>query len=72
MPDELTERERAVLRSLSRRGWTSPSEIGRDVWGPFKHSASASPVCLRLVAKGKLERNHRGWYRRLLPSDAIT
>ena len=57
--------EEAVLGYLAGRDWTSPTEIGRTVWGKGHHSSSASPVCLRLVRKGKLVRNERGHYRLL-------
>jgi hypothetical protein len=56
----------AVLGYLKGRNWTSPTELGRVIWGKGRHSSSASPTCLKLVKAGKLERNQRGHYR---PSD---
>jgi len=59
----LTGNEQIVLRYLKSRGWTSPTQIGFDLKGPGYHSAWASPICKKLVAKGILERNNKGWYR---------
>lgn len=56
-------RAQQVLDYLRGRDWTSPTQIGRDVWGLGHHSASASPVCRRLVMRGALERNGCGHYR---------
>lgn len=56
-------REQQVISYLQGKDWTSPGIIGAQVWGPGKHSSSASPVCLRLVKKGYLERNDKGHYR---------
>lgn len=61
--ERMVGRAAEVLRYLRGRDWTSPSQIGQDVWGWGYHSASASPVCRRLVARGLLERNTRGHYR---------
>ena len=55
--------EAAVIGYLQGRDWTSPTELGRVLWGKGHHSSSASPVCLRLVKEGKLERNTKGHYR---------
>jgi len=55
-----------VMRYLTQKPsgeWTSPTEIGRRVWGLGHHSSSASPVCKRLVADGKLARSTLGHYR---------
>lgn len=62
MKKTLTNSE-AVLGYLKGRDWTSPTELGRAIWGKGHHSSSASPVCLRLVKAGKLERNAKGHYR---------
>ena len=55
--------------------WVSPTEIGNEVGGyvltgnPYqgyhelRHSAWASPICLRLVKYGWAVRNKKGWYR---------
>jgi hypothetical protein len=59
----LTDRQKQVLAFLKGKGWTSPTEIGRSVWGDGHHSSSASPVCKRLVQLGALERNDAGHYR---------
>jgi hypothetical protein len=60
----VTDRQRAVLAYLTGKDWTSPTDIGRNVWGWPHHSATASPVCKRMVAIGLLERNSKGLYRR--------
>lgn len=59
----LPARQKQVVAFLERRDWTSPTEIGRAVWGPGHHSATASPVCKRLVEGQWLERNEQGHYR---------
>lgn len=56
-------RQEEVLEYLRGKGWTSPTVIGGAVWGGRHHSASAGPVCIRLVEKGLLSRNKRGHYR---------
>lgn len=56
-------RSEKVLQFLKGKDWTSPTDIGKSLWGPKHHSSSASPVCLRMVEKGLLERNDRGHYR---------
>lgn len=59
----LVGREADVAKFLSeRRTWTSPTMIGREVWGPPHHSSTASPVCRRLVEKGVAVRNEKGHY----------
>ena len=70
--------ETNVLSYLRRNRdrWISPTEIGKEVGGYvvsehwtglgrryLRHSAWASPICLRLVKKGWAVRNKRGWYR---------
>ena len=60
----MTNNEEKVLNYLlGKEEFTSPTEIGNVVGGGDRHSAWASPICMRLVTKGVLERNHRGWYR---------
>ena len=63
----MTENERKVLEYLKQpaRGYTSPTEIGREVGGVGRHSAWASPICKRLVSRGLAKRNERGWYAAL-------
>ena len=58
-------RQACILGYIKGSGnkWCSPTEIGRSVWGIGHHSSSASPVCLRMVKKGWLERNEKGHYR---------
>ena len=41
----------------------SPTEIAQKLMSSAHHSAWASPICLRLVKKGLLERNKKGHYR---------
>lgn len=60
---DLTERQKQVVKFLEGKGWTAPTVIGRSVWGDGHHSASASPVCKRLVLLGVLQRNDDGHYR---------
>ena len=60
---KLSGRQQDVINYLRGRDWTSPTEIGREVWNPPRHSSAASPICLRLVAMGLLQRNRRGHYR---------
>lgn len=57
--------------------WTSPTKIGEEAGGmidttsgsgslgkPYlRHSSWASPICLRLVEMGFIERNQHGHYR---------
>lgn len=62
MKTKILSRSNHVLLYLQGRDWTSPTEIGRQVWGQGHHSSSASPVCKRLTKAGKLERNERGHY----------
>ena len=60
---KLTPRQTQVVAFLKGRDWTSPTVIGRSVWGEGHHSASASPVCKKLVSMGFLHRNDDGHYR---------
>lgn len=64
---KLSKRQQQVVDYLGEAyridSWTSPTAIGQMVWGEGHHSSSASPVCLRLVQKGVLERNENGHYR---------
>lgn len=60
---DLTERQKQVVNFLQGKSWTAPTTIGRSVWGEGHHSASASPVCKRLVLLGVLQRNDAGHYR---------
>lgn len=69
--DDLKGRERDVALYLRGRAtWTSPTMIGRTVWGYPHHSASASPVCKRLVEKGVVMRNDCGHY--MLVADVLS
>lgn len=45
--------------------WISPTWIGEACGNKAYVSASswASPICLRLVKKGLIKRNKKGWYR---------
>jgi hypothetical protein len=66
-----------ILEFLKDRDYTSPTIIGQSVGGyvinaeydsPYKqlrHSAWASPICLRMVKMGLLRRNKKGWYKRI-------
>lgn len=59
----MTNNEERVLDYLRQiEAFVSPTEIGRVVGGGDRHSAWASPICLRLVTRGVLERDYRGWY----------
>lgn len=60
----LTANEHDVLTYLQSQGvWASPTEIGEKVGGGNRHSAWASPICLRLVKLGLVRRHTCGWYR---------
>jgi hypothetical protein len=70
---ELTKSEKWILQYLDKRGWTSPTQIGR-AYGDSKHgnnsfhtyhSAWASPECKKLVEKGLLERSEKGHYKKV-------
>lgn len=61
-PVKLTKRQGDVVAYLQGKSWTPPTEIGREVWGKGHHSASASPVCKKLVMLGILKRNEDGHY----------
>jgi len=61
--DRPTNNERAICAVVEHK-WTSPTDIPKLIWpGTRRHSAWASPICLRMVKKGYLERNERGWYK---------
>lgn len=45
------------------RDWITPTEIGRFVGGPKKHSSYGSPICLKMVELGIAEKNNKGWYK---------
>lgn len=75
----LTKREEWVLDYLKGRyktdfslngGWVSPTNVGA-IYGEYVlgvygcHSSTGSPICKKLVEKGKLERNEKGHYRYL-------
>lgn len=51
-----------ILKYLRGKEWTSPTEIGK-AYRKGLHSAWASPRCRKLVEKGLLERNAKGWYK---------
>lgn len=59
----MTNKQWKILEYLFWRNWTSPTQIGREVGGQGRHSAWASPMCLRMVGEGLLERNEAGHYR---------
>lgn len=78
----LSDREKWVLHYLKgcyetdyplSGGWVTPTQVGA-AYGWFVlqkqgcHSATGSPICKSLVAKGMIERNERGHYR-WLPSN---
>ena len=66
MTADMTEYEKSICHHLVIVGnqWTSPTNIAALVCpGTGRHSAWASPICLRMVKKGFLERDNRGWYR---------
>ncbi len=74
----MTKKEKFIYDYLfeNKDRFVSPTEIG-EAYGLFKfkgsgvpncyHSAVASPVCLRLVKSGQLERNAKGHYKFSLP-----
>lgn len=62
----LTAKENDVLTYLQLQQdgkWTSPTKIGHDIGGGNRHSAWASPICLRLVKLGLVLRHDCGWYK---------
>lgn len=74
---KLTKNEQRIVDYLADHrfrpegAWTSPTMIGEIVGGRtlpgysdrLRHSSWASPICLRLVRFGFLERNEKGHYR---------
>jgi len=74
---KLTKNEQRIVDFLSndsfcpKSAWVSPTVIGEVVGGlmlpgysgGLRHSSWASPICLRLVRFGLLERNTKGHYR---------
>lgn len=60
MANKINKRQGEVLKYLSGKDFTSPTEIGGLFDG---HSATGSPICKRLVKLGFLERNKRGHYK---------
>lgn len=44
--------------------WFSPKQLGRTLRGLADNSNWASPLCLKLVKEGLVERSPKGWYRR--------
>jgi len=62
-------REEIVYEYLKGRDWTSPTQIGRELFN--SHSQVGSPICKRLVAKGLVERSKNGWYRIIGIGDSL-
>lgn len=73
---KLTKNEQGIVEYLTvlyhsvRAGdWVSPTNIGQKVGGRMLDSIElrgaswASPICLRLVRFGVLQRNYEGHYR---------
>jgi hypothetical protein len=62
---KLSENELNICQYLAyNRDWISPTIIGGSCGpNPNSHSAWASPICLRMVKKGLLKRNKKGWYK---------
>lgn len=60
-----------ICSFLEGKDFTSPSVIGRahtdahGIQSRNHHSSWASPICKRMVAEGRLERNQDGYYRLL-------
>lgn len=50
------------VRVTQGRDYISPTEIGRHIGGPSKHSSFGSPICMKAVAMGLMNRNHAGHY----------
>ena len=57
----MTQRQQKVIEYLKGKDFTSPTEIGSDLFGG--HSSTASPICLKLVELGVLVRNAKGHYK---------
>ncbi|MGP1715664.1 MAG: hypothetical protein ACTS9Y_00665 [Methylophilus sp.] len=49
--------------STENQEWFGPTEIGKIVGGPEKHSAYGSPICKKAVESGDMIRNDKGHYR---------
>ena len=60
---KLTENEQRVLEYLKGKDFISPTQIASALTLQDYNSAWASPICKRLINKGLLQRNDRGWYR---------
>jgi hypothetical protein len=64
-----TTSQQCVLDYLKDKDFTSPSVIGSSHarefgFNPWKHHSNwASPICKRLVERGLLERNSKGYYK---------
>lgn len=64
----MTVNERWIINHLIGKDYTSPTEIGFAHAFAFgytqsHHSSWASPICLKLVKKGILLRNEKGYYK---------
>ncbi len=67
----ISKNEARILDYLKGKEWVSPTQIGAIVGGNgyfygtivTRGSSWASPICKRLVNKGLLQRNDKGWYR---------
>jgi hypothetical protein len=57
---KLTTRQKEVIKYLTGKDWTSPTEIGRLFGG---HSAIGSPICKKLVEFQIAVRNNKGHYK---------
>lgn len=63
---DFTKNEKDVLQLLLEHepDYLAPTKIAQLLHpGTGRHSAWASPICKRLVAKGGLERSDKGHYR---------
>ena len=66
----MTSNQSLLLNWLKGDRFYTPTEIGRGVWNLQYNSSKACQVVKGLVAMGLVEKNEKGWYRRIVKSEA--
>lgn len=64
---KITETQELILRCMPFDVFISPTKIAHLVFGQesHKHSAWASPICLRMVKAKLLKRSKKGHYKKV-------